>query len=207
MFTSRAEYRLLLRQDNADERLTEIGYELGCVDADRLRAWQHKVGRCRAAKDCLSSFTITPGTAQAAAIADCCGTEVTKTRVTGFQVLSRPHVQYHQLRDIVPGWVLLEGDMVESLEIDAKYSGYLERQQSEVNKLKAQECLVLPEALCYAKVLGLSNEVRQRLEEVRPRTLGQAGRVSGVTPAALSLLLVHLKRLGEVIVQDELIDG
>ena len=179
MFTSRAEYRLLLREDNADARLTPLGRELGVVDETRWRffcakqeAVQREAARLR-------------------------GTRLQEH--TAMELLRRPEVSYEELlQQIGPGPAIADERIAEQMVVDltvqARYAGYIERQNDEIERLRQHEASALPAELDYAGVSGLSNEVRQRLAEVRPLTLGQAARIPGVTPAAISLLLVHLKR-------------
>jgi tRNA uridine 5-carboxymethylaminomethyl modification enzyme len=185
MFTSRAEYRLLLREDNADLRLTPKGRELGLVDDERWRFFATKRDAIAAEESRLRAVVVHPARA--------------------FDLLRRPEVSYRSLTAIEsvgqPEWMRADDAderLVEQiqlqLEVQAKYTGYIDRQQEEIERQRRHEELRLPENLDYAQVRGLSTEVRQRLQEARPATLGQASRVPGVTPAAISLLLVHLKR-------------
>jgi tRNA uridine 5-carboxymethylaminomethyl modification enzyme len=185
MFTSRAEYRLLLREDNADLRLTPKGRELGLVGDERWSFFAAKRDALAAEESRLRAVVVHPARA--------------------FDLLRRPEVSYRSLTAIEsvgqPEW-MRAGDADErlieqiqlQLEVQAKYTGYIDRQQEEIERQRRHEELRLPESLDYAQVRGLSTEVRQRLQEARPATLGQAARVPGVTPAAISLLLVHLKR-------------
>jgi len=173
MFTSRAEYRLLLREDNADARLTPLGRELGLVDEERWRFFNDK---------------------QAAV-------ERELARLgRGFELLRRPEIDYPQLLDrlglprVASGDERLDAQLELEITVRARYAGYIERQQAEIERARAHEAAPLPDGFDYAQVRGLSSEARQRLAEVRPLTLGQAARVPGVTPAAISLLLIHMKR-------------
>lgn len=194
MFTSRAEYRLLLRQDNADMRLTEIGRNLGLVDDERWRAFCEKREGIEKEVQRLRSTWIHPNHARLKEV------EALLPKPLGreyplMDLLKRPEVDYATLMeaaDLEP----VDAVVAEQVEIEAKYSGYIERQKAEVERLKAAESQKIPQGIDYSRVTGLSNEVRQKLEEVRPTTIGQAGRIPGVTPAAISLLLVHLKRQG-----------
>jgi tRNA uridine 5-carboxymethylaminomethyl modification enzyme len=196
MFTSRAEYRLLLREDNADLRLTEKGRELGLVDDERWSAFCAKREAIEQEQQRLRNILLRPGDLDAAAAERVLGTKLTR-EVRAADALRRPEVSYESLMSLAgvgPG----AGDpkVAEQVEIQAKYAGYIERQRDEIERQRGYDETSLPESLDYAAVVGLSNEVRQKLAEQRPATLGQAGRIPGVTPAALSLLLVHLKKNG-----------
>lgn len=179
MFTSRAEYRLLLREDNADLRLTEIGRELGLVDEVRWQAFSMKRESIENAQAKLKNAWI----------------RKFEPPVRTSEYLKRPEINYQTLKqeadtdlpDIAP-------QVEEQLEIQSKYAGYIERQSADIERLKKHESTRLPNDLDYEAISGLSTEVVQKLKQVRPHSLGQAGRISGVTPAALSLLLVHLKK-------------
>lgn len=194
MFTSRAEYRLSLREDNADQRLTEIGRGLGLVDDRRWDAFNRKRDAVARETERLKSTWVNPRQLP----------EEDALRVLGqpmereyrlFDLLRRPQVSYLSLLSLPgAGDAVIAPEVVEQVEIQAKYQGYIERQQDEINKSLAHESMPLPEELDYADVHGLSFEVRQKLTQAKPQTLGQASRVQGVTPAAISLLLVYLKR-------------
>jgi tRNA uridine 5-carboxymethylaminomethyl modification enzyme len=199
MFTSRAEHRLLLREDNADLRLTPVGRELGLVDDDRWNFFAAK----RDGSACeLARFTNTrikaaeiPAEWQARVLGD----SSTRDALSAFDLLRRPEVSYDQVVELIGPAALnddarLAPQIRVQLEVAAKYSGYIERQEEEIARQRRNEETRLPEDLDYARVAGLSNEVRQKLAQVRPATVGQAARVSGVTPAAVSILLVHLKK-------------
>jgi len=175
MFTSRAEYRLTLREDNADLRLTEVGRKLGLVDDRRWDAFCRKRDAIAAEQERLRSTYVSAGFRQKHSIID---------------LLRRPELTYTGL--VPEGRVTAE--VAEQVEIQAKYEGYIERQREEVARRAKQETQRLPEDLDYAQVRGLSIEVQQKLNRHRPETIGQASRISGITPAAISLLLVHLKR-------------
>ncbi|HEV7476406.1 MAG TPA: tRNA uridine-5-carboxymethylaminomethyl(34) synthesis enzyme MnmG [Burkholderiales bacterium] len=175
MFTSRAEYRLTLREDNADLRLTEIGRELGLVDDARWEAFSRKRDAIDGETERLKSTYVSAGLQQKSSI---------------YELLRRPEVTY---RGIVETPVS-DPAVAEQVEIQAKYEGYISRQRAEVERRKGAESTRLPNDLDYRGVRGLSAEVQQKLNRHRPETIGQASRISGVTPAAISLLLVHLKR-------------
>ncbi len=204
MFTSRAEYRLSLREDNADLRLTEIGRALGCVDDARWTAFNRKRDAVAREIERLRATWVNPRLLSDDEAQRVLGKGIER-EYTLADLLKRPNVTYAQLltlRDRVgaplggPG---VEGAadpaVAEQVEISSKYAGYIERQHDEVSRHASHETTRIPAALDYAQVRGLSNEIRQRLQQVRPETVGQAARVYGVTPAAVSLLLVHLKRI------------
>jgi tRNA uridine 5-carboxymethylaminomethyl modification enzyme len=194
MFTSRAEYRLSLREDNADQRLTEIGRGLGLVDDRRWDAFNRKRDAVAAEAGRLKATWVNPRIVSESEALRVLGRTMER-EYRLFDLLRRPDVGYDLLMSL-PGAGEPVGDreVIEQVEIEAKYQGYIERQQEEVEKSLAHEELPLPADLDYAAVHGLSFEVRQKLAQARPQTLGQASRVQGVTPAAVSLLLVHLKR-------------
>lgn len=195
MFTSRAEYRLMLREDNADLRLTETGRQLGLVGDERWRAFSEKSAAIDVLKQRIHELWIRPGTPQAEALIKQTGVNVQRERRLS-DLVKMPEIHLQSLLGIVkPDALAGDVRVVQQVEIQSKYAGYLDRQQAEINKVRTQQSIVLPESLDYAEVAGLSNEVRQKFTEHRPDTIGQASRISGVTPAAISLLLVHLKKL------------
>lgn len=190
MFTSRAEYRLALRADNADQRLTDLGIALGCVGAARLRHHRSKMAALAAARDYARSVTVTPTEA------DKYGFSLNHDgqRRSAFELLSYPEIGLADVARIWPQLLECPPYVANQLEIDAKYAVYLDRQAADVAAYRREESVVLPDDLDYEVVSGLSNETRQKLGAARPRTLGQAGRLDGVTPAALTVLAVHLRR-------------
>ncbi|MGE5468177.1 MAG: tRNA uridine-5-carboxymethylaminomethyl(34) synthesis enzyme MnmG [Ignavibacteria bacterium] len=195
MFTSRAEYRLSLREDNADLRLTEIGRELGLVDDLRWDAFNRKRDAIAREVERLRSVWVNPRVLPEADALRVLGKPMER-EYRLFDLLRRPDVCYRSLLSLPGAGEGVEDEKVaEQVEAQAKYSGYIERQQEEVAKAQGAEALALPEDLDYSTVHGLSIEVRQRLAAQRPQTIGQASRMQGVTPAAISLLLVHLKKL------------
>jgi len=190
MFTSRAEYRLSLRADNADQRLTPKGVELGCIGTERARVFADKMREIEAARALAHGLNLTPAQAEAR------GLKVNQDgqRRDALQLLAYPSIGYEQLTAIWPELGALSRQAREQLEIDAIYSGYLERQALDVEAFRRDEDLRLSPDLDYASVGGLSNEVREKLAAARPVTLGQASRIEGVTPGALTALLAHVKR-------------
>ncbi|HEY1363205.1 MAG TPA: tRNA uridine-5-carboxymethylaminomethyl(34) synthesis enzyme MnmG [Xanthobacteraceae bacterium] len=190
MFTSRAEYRLTLRADNADQRLTDKGMAIGCVGGARRRRHRAKMAALAAAGDFARSVWLTPNEAARHGLA----LNRDGQRRSAFELLSYPNVGVAQLACIWPALAGLDPKLAEQLEIDAKYDVYLSRQAADIAAYRRDESLELPEPFDYAALPGLSNEVRQKLEASRPRTIGQAGRIDGVTPAALMLLAAHIKR-------------
>jgi tRNA uridine 5-carboxymethylaminomethyl modification enzyme len=194
MFTSRAEYRLQLREDNADLRLTDIGRRLGCVDDARWEAFCRKRDAVARELERLKSTWVDPRLVERAASERVLGKPLER-EATLMELLRRPGVSYAALMTL-PGAGDAAGEraVAEQVEIATKYAGYIERQKEEVGRRFEQESQRLPPDLDYQSVRGLSIEVQQKLNQHRPETIGQAARISGVTPAAISLLLVHLKR-------------
>ena len=195
MFTSRAEYRLQLREDNADMRLTEIGRRLGVVDDARWDAFNRKRDAVARETARLKATWVNPDTLPAEAATRLIGQPIDH-EYSLFELLRRPNVSYAQVLSLPGG---ADGDatdprVVEQVEIAAKYQGYIDRQNDEVDKQRGQETLKLPLDLDYSQLTGLSMEVRQRLQQARPETLGQAARLQGITPAAISVLMVYAKR-------------
>ncbi|MCP1313923.1 MULTISPECIES: tRNA uridine-5-carboxymethylaminomethyl(34) synthesis enzyme MnmG [unclassified Halomonas] len=195
MFTSRAEYRLMLREDNADLRLTEKGRELGLVDDARWTAFCDKREAIERESARLKAVWVQPNTAAADKIAEKTGHPLGREYSLA-DLLKRPELTYADITTL-PGLesdAAQRGAVAEQVQIHAKYQGYIDRQQDEIDKLKRHEATPLPAELDYQKVEGLSNEIRQKLSEARPETLAHAARISGVTPAAVSILLIHLKK-------------
>jgi tRNA uridine 5-carboxymethylaminomethyl modification enzyme len=190
MFTSRAEYRLTLRADNADQRLTDLGISIGCVGALRRARHEAKMSELAAARDFARTVSVTPTQAEKHGFA----LNRDGQRRTAFELLSYPDVGMADVARIWPQLGELTPKIAEQLEIDAKYAVYLDRQAADVASYRRDEALALPEDLDYGEISGLSNEVQQRLGNARLRTLGQAGRLDGITPAALTLLASHLRR-------------
>ena len=194
MFTSRAEYRLQLREDNADLRLTGIGRELGLVDDARWAAFSRKRDAIEAETVRLGALWAAPTNALGAALASHIGVEVSR-ETSGLDLLRRPELDYPTLMRVPglgPG--LDDAQAAEQVEIGTRYAGYLGRQREEIARQQRNESAAIPGGFDYAAVHGLSSEARQKLEQVRPQTVGQAQRIPGMTPAAVALLLVHLER-------------
>jgi len=193
MFTSRAEYRLLLREDNADLRLTEKGRELGLVDDERWQAFETKRAAISDLKDGLKKKWIRAESEEARQVEEIWGKPLLK-EASLMELLRRPEVDVQRLLSFLEGGEAVAEQVGEQVEIQAKYAGYIVRQQTEIDKALRYDHLRLPDALDYTGVPGLSNEVSQKLTAQRPETLGQASRIPGMTPAAVSLLLVYLKK-------------
>ncbi|GED22675.1 tRNA uridine-5-carboxymethylaminomethyl(34) synthesis enzyme MnmG [Halomonas halmophila] len=192
MFTSRAEYRLLLREDNADMRLTEAGRELGLIDDQRWQTFSTKREAVEQETARLKSRWIQPGGEAAARVDELTGQPL-KREYNLLELLRRPELGYRDVAGLA-GEPVEDERVAEQVQIQAKYQGYIDRQQADIDKLKRHEATPLPADLDYQQVEGLSNEIRQKLIESRPETLAQASRISGVTPAAVSILLIHLKK-------------
>jgi tRNA uridine 5-carboxymethylaminomethyl modification enzyme len=196
MFTSRAEYRLSLREDNADLRLTQIGFRLGVVDSERYTAFATKRDLIAQERERLATTWIGPRSAAQEAQRDLFG-QLLDREYSLEELLRRPGVSYRSLSQLWPAPMdIADSSVTDQVEIQTKYDGYIERQRSEVDRQRAHEDARLPVDLDYRSVRGLSVEVQQKLNLHRPETLGQAARISGITAAAVSLLLVHLKRRG-----------
>lgn len=194
MFTSRAEYRLLLREDNADLRLTEIGRQMGLVGDERWQAFSMKSEAIEQLKVQIHGLWIRPRTPEADTLFQRSGMRFEREKRFD-ELLKIPEIKLGQLLDIADTDIIEQSQsVVEQVEIQGKYAGYLDRQRSDIEKTRSQHDIHLPDSLNYEEVSGLSNEVRQKFSEYRPGTIGQASRISGVTPAAISLLLVHLKK-------------
>jgi len=192
MFTSRAEYRLLLREDNADLRLSEKGYELGLVSHEQWRFFSVKRESIAALQSNLSAKWIRKDTPEATRVAELWGKPLTK-EASLMDLLRRPEVDIHSLVTL-SDTNEREGQVLQQVEIQAKYAGYIERQQQDINRAKRYDHLSIPQDLDFSLVKGLSNEAREKLTKQRPETLGLASRIPGITPAAISLLLVFMKK-------------
>jgi tRNA uridine 5-carboxymethylaminomethyl modification enzyme len=192
MFTSRAEYRLLLREDNADARLTEKGRELGLVDDLRWESFCEKQEAIEMESQRLKNTWIQPGSAVAEKLSQYIDHPISH-EYSLFNLLKRPELNHEIIAELFPD-NKLDHKIAQQVEVDAKYSGYIDRQQDEIDRLKRHENTAIPADFDYLQVKGLSNEVKQKLSEALPETLARAARVAGVTPAAISLLLVQLKK-------------
>jgi tRNA uridine 5-carboxymethylaminomethyl modification enzyme len=192
MFTSRAEYRLLLRQDNADLRLTETGHRLGLVDAPRWERFNQKCEAITLEQQRLQETWIQPGTPEAERVASKLASPLNH-EYSLMALLKRPELTYSDVKNL-KGEGVADEEVAEQVVTQAKYEGYISRQQDEIERLRRHEMTRLPEDFIYDDIPGLSNEVKQKLNEMRPETLAAAGRIPGVTPAAVSLLLIHLKK-------------
>src|SRR6516165_8951683 len=190
MFTSRAEYRLTLRADNADQRLTDRGIALGCVGRTRARHHRNKMAAREAAESLAKSLTLTPNEAAKHGLA----LNRDGQRRSAFDLLSYPDIRIGDVAGIWPALGTLDRKIAEQLEIDAKYAVYLDRQAADVESYRRDEALVLGDNIDYDTLPGLSNEVRHKLQTHKPRTIGHASRIDGITPAALTLLAAHLHR-------------
>ncbi|WP_415882953.1 tRNA uridine-5-carboxymethylaminomethyl(34) synthesis enzyme MnmG [Neptuniibacter sp. QD29_5] len=192
MFTSRAEYRLILREDNADLRLTEKGRELGLVGDERWQAFCEKREAIELEQQRLKSTWIQPNTPEADELAPKLKTPLTREYNLA-DLLKRPELVYNDIAHL-KGEAVSDNQVAEQVEIHNKYAGYIERQKDEIAQMRRQENTPLPENFDYDQVGGLSNELKAKLEEIRPETISQASRIQGMTPAAISLLLVYLKK-------------
>jgi tRNA uridine 5-carboxymethylaminomethyl modification enzyme len=194
MFTSRAEYRLMLREDNADLRLTESGRKLGLVDNARWDQFSRKQDAIAKEQERLKSSWVNPRVLTAERATAVLGQPI-EHEYSLFDLLRRPNISYESVISLSEATVpSLPPEVIEQVEIQAKYEGYIARQQDEVTRRQGQDDMVLPSNIDYAEVRGLSFEARQKLSQQRPATIGHASRISGITPAAISILLVHMKR-------------
>jgi tRNA uridine 5-carboxymethylaminomethyl modification enzyme len=193
MFTSRAEYRLTLRADNADLRLTGLGADRGLVGLTRRRAFERRVADLDSARELVRSVSASPNVLRSK------GVPVNQdgVRRSAMDVLGYPAMTFQSLADIWPELKAIPKAAAEQLEIEARYAGYLPRQEADIRAFKRDEDLVLPDDLDYAGLPNLSAEIRTKLAKTRPATLGAAARISGVTPAALTALLRHVRRRDE----------
>ena len=198
MFTSRAEYRLLLREDNADLRLTEKGRELGLVDDARWARFNQKVENMELERQRLKDIWVNPKSANIDTLNQLLKTPITR-EANGEDLLRRPEMTYEKLSSLeVFSSTMEDPQATEQVEIQVKYEGYIQRQKEEIEKSLRHENTKLPVELDYAQVKGLSNEVVAKLNSAKPETIGIASRISGITPAAISILLVHLKKQGQL---------
>ncbi len=194
MFTSRAEYRLLLREDNADLRLTELGYQLGLVSSERYQRFLAKKRLIEETLDELKRVRVNPADINPLLLR--LGSTPLKQAQSLFDLLKRPEVPLEEIKERFDFLRHLPNDILQQLEIETKYAGYVNRQRQEIERFKRWEAMVLPDDLNYWEIPGLSTEIREKLSQVRPRSLGQALRISGVTPAAITAIQVYLKKRG-----------
>ena len=191
MFTSRAEYRLVLRADNADQRLTARGREIGCVSDQRWERFKQKLDALSSGRAAVKAFSLTPSAGRKAGL----NINQDGVRRDGMALLSYPDIDFDDLVRLEPSLETVPGFVREQLEIDARYAGYLERQQRDIDTVRRDEDVKLGSRVVYSEISGLSNELRSKLETVLPATLGQASRIDGMTPAALALILAYVKGL------------
>jgi tRNA uridine 5-carboxymethylaminomethyl modification enzyme len=196
MFTSRAEHRLLLREDNADLRLTETGRALGLVDDARWDAFVRKREAVERERGRLEALRLKPAQLAAPEFVEVFGVPQESSGASAYELLRRPEGSYALLERLGLAEPGIDPLVAEQVEIQNKYAGYIERQHNDIERARKYEEAPLPQDLDYAEVIGLSNEARQKLAAHRPENVAQAGRISGITPAAVSLLLVHLKKHG-----------
>ena len=192
MFTSRAEYRLILREDNADLRLTEIGYKLGVVSEARWMAYAIKKAAIDGETQRLKSTWIQPNSDESTKINSKIATPITREYSLA-DLLKRPELKYADVGEL-KGHAVSDAQVREQVEIEFKYSGYIERQRIEIEQMRRQENTKLPDDFDYEHISGLSNELKSKLIAKRPDNIAQAGRIQGMTPAAISLLLVYIKK-------------
>ena len=190
MFTSRAEYRLSLRADNADQRLTPLGISCGLVGLRRKKIFDAKIEKLETAKTLLRSLKITPSEAKKTGIS----IKQDGVRRSAMDLLSHKDITTSKLVDIWPELSVLNSEIREQVEKDAVYVNYIDRQQSAVNAMRKDEKLAIPDSFNFTNISGISNEIKQKLLQARPTTLAQAGRIEGMTPAALALILTTIRR-------------
>ncbi|MEA3404664.1 MAG: tRNA uridine-5-carboxymethylaminomethyl(34) synthesis enzyme MnmG [Pseudomonadota bacterium] len=194
MFTSRAEYRLMLREDNADQRLTPIARELGLIDDVRWMAFESKLESLQSELSRLKETWIYPSHDEAKKAEELMELPLSKEQSL-YDLLKRPKVSYNALAELTLfGDAVTDEAVVDQVEIEAKYSGYIERQKQDIDKLRRSENMQIPEDLDLDKISGLSNEVKQKIRDHKPPTLGMASRISGITPAAISILMISIKK-------------
>jgi tRNA uridine 5-carboxymethylaminomethyl modification enzyme len=194
MFTSRAEYRLLLREDNAEQRLLPLGRRLGLVGDQAYRDFCSRQAMLAAERARLEGAVLAP--AQAAEVCALLGTSPPRQPLSLLDLLRRPEVDPRELLARFPPPRPVDSDLLAELEVEVRYQGYIERQRAEAERLARLEAIAIPASIDYSRLAGLSAEVREKLGARRPRTLAQASRISGITPAALSVLLIHLRAPG-----------
>ena len=195
MFTSRAEYRLILREDNADLRLTEIGYRVGAVKHEAYARLQRKLDLMRSLTCLLESYQLAPSWEVNRRLSELNSAPITN-KISLARLLRRPELSITDLASFVPAIGNFQSHILSQAEVEIKYVGYLDRQLEMVNRSKKMEASRLPTDFNYSTVSGLSREVQEKLMRIKPQSLGQAARIPGITPAAISLLSVYLRRHG-----------
>jgi tRNA uridine 5-carboxymethylaminomethyl modification enzyme len=195
MFTSRAEYRLHLREDNADLRLREKGYEVGLVKQQDYQSFLEKKAAIQETRSRISTTRVNP-TRENNEILHRWGTAVLKKDSSLQEILRRPEIHFSHLFDFDRSLESLPKSVQEQVEIQVKYDGYIQRQMEQIERFKRLEEVAFPEGFDFSSIMGLTTEVMEKLKNIRPYSLGQASRISGVTPAAISILMVNLKRQG-----------
>ncbi len=193
LMTSRAEYRLLLRQDNADLRLTEIGYRIGLINEDRYQLFSEKKKLIERERERLSKTTV-PADSKVQELLVKKGSTEIRQNTSVIDLLKRPEIDYTDLQQILDGFPALPEEIVEQVEIQVKYEGYIKRQMEQVERFAKMENKKIPKGIDYEKIMGLSNEAKQKLSALKPDSVGQASRISGVSPADISVLLVHIEQ-------------
>ena len=193
MMTSRAEYRLLLRQDNADERLTPIGYEVGLISEERYAKFKEKMEKIENELNRLAKQTIKP-TKEVNELLVECGSSPINNGIKEMELLKRSEIKYENLKKIDSNMPNIEDDVAEEVEIKAKYEGYIKLQMVQVEKMQKLENKLLPEDMDYINLKGISLEARQKLDKFKPHSIGQASRISGISPADISVLLIYLEQ-------------
>ncbi|MCD6309280.1 MAG: tRNA uridine-5-carboxymethylaminomethyl(34) synthesis enzyme MnmG [Candidatus Eremiobacteraeota bacterium] len=193
MFTSRAEYRLVLREDNADLRLSQAGYEIGLLSQERYEKFSKKRATLASEMKRLKNTRITPSD-EINMILEELGTSRLHSGISLEELLRRPEFSYNDIPRLLPGWEPAPKNIAEQVEIQIQYSGFLDRQEEEIRKSREMEELPIPPDTDYENIASLSREIRDKLSRIRPMTLGQASRIPGITPAAISALLIHCKR-------------
>ncbi|MBL9049098.1 MAG: tRNA uridine-5-carboxymethylaminomethyl(34) synthesis enzyme MnmG, partial [Tabrizicola sp.] len=190
MFTSRAEFRLTVRADNADRRLTPLGIDVGCVSQRRQKAFEAKLEALQAGRAALSDVQIGPKALNEIGIA----VSMDGGKRTAYEILSLAGIELQHLVESFAEFAAVDADVLEQLQIDSTYDQYADRQAKEVADLRRQETQRIPQDFDYARISGLSNELKQKLSRLKPETILQAGRIEGVTPASLLLVLAHLRK-------------
>jgi tRNA uridine 5-carboxymethylaminomethyl modification enzyme len=197
MFTSRAEYRLILREDNADLRLMDKGHRLGLVGDEDYQRYERKKEAIIRECERLRQIRVRPTAGINEKLSEL-GSNPIKNVTTLEELLRRPEITYHDLSVFDPSSHSLPPEVAEQVELAIKYAGYIKKQEELVARFRSMEQVRIPEAMRYDTTPGLSNEIKEKLARIRPMTLGQATRIAGVTPAAISILMVQLKRMGAV---------